>query len=170
MVQDAVYNRLLTPTRQELHERAAQAIERRGAANLQEWVDSLADHYKHPPRADKTVHYMAQAGAKSLQVYSLEEAERRFRGVIDLIDAVPGCADETLLSDVLLKMARLYYYRGQFCNIISLAERYLSRVRRLFLFPVGRHMNEALSVWREPARTQQRGAEPPTQRIRLACV
>jgi len=31
-------------------------------------------------------------------------------------------------------------------------------------------MNEALSVRREPARKQQRGAEPPTQRIRLACV
>jgi predicted ATPase len=131
LVQDAVYNRLLTPARQELHERAAQAIERQGAANLNELVDNLADHYKKTARAEKTVHYMALAGAKSLQVYSLEEAEQRFRCVIDLIESVPGCADDTLLSDVLLKMARLYYYRGQFYNIISLVERYLPRVAAL---------------------------------------
>jgi class 3 adenylate cyclase/tetratricopeptide (TPR) repeat protein len=128
LVQDAVYNRLLTPARQELHERAAEAIERQGASNLSKLVDDLADHYKKTARAEKTVHYMALAGAKSLQVYSLEEAEKRFRCVIDLIESVPGCADDTLLSDVLLKMARLYYYRGQFYNIISLVERYLPRV------------------------------------------
>jgi hypothetical protein len=128
LVQDAIYNRLLTPARQELHERAAEAIERQGASNLSESIDDLADHYKKTARAEKTVHYMALAGAKSLQVYSLEEAEKRFRCVIDLIESVPTCADDTLLSDVLLKMARLYYYRGQFYNIISLVERYLPRV------------------------------------------
>ena len=94
-------------------------------------MDSLADHYNETSRADKTVRYMALAGAKSLQVYSLEEAERRFRRVIDLIDLTPGCADDTLLADVLLKLARLYYYRAQFYNIISLVERYLPRVAAL---------------------------------------
>ena len=131
LVQDAIYNRLLTPARQELHEKVANTIEEQGSANLNEFVDSLADHYNETSRADKTVRYMALAGAKSLQVYSLEEAERRFRRVIDLIDLIPGCADDTLLADVLLKLARLYYYRAQFYNIISLVERYLPRVAAL---------------------------------------
>ena len=86
LVQDAIYNRLLTLARQELHEKVANTIEEQGSANLNEFVDSLADHYNETSRTDKTVRYMALAGAKSLQVYSLEEAERRFRRVIDLIE------------------------------------------------------------------------------------
>jgi class 3 adenylate cyclase/tetratricopeptide (TPR) repeat protein len=145
LVQDAIYNRLLTPARQELHEKVANTIEEQGSANLNEFVDSLADHYDQTGRTEKTVRYMAMAAAKSLQVYSLEEAERRFRRVIDLIESTPGCADETFLADVLLKLARLYYYRAQFYNIISLVERYLPRVAALgdkrrhsrFLFELG---------------------------------
>ena len=87
LVQDAIYNRLLTPARQALHEKVANTIEEKGSANLNEFVDSLADHYNETSRAEKTVRYMALAGAKSLQVYSLEEAERRFRRVIDLIES-----------------------------------------------------------------------------------
>ena len=131
LVQDAIYNRLLTPARQELHEKVAQAIERQVDAITGELVDTLADHYSQTVHADKTVHYMALAGTKNLQVYSLEEAEQRFRRVIDLIEAVPGCAPETLIADVVLKMARVYYYRAEFYNIISLVERYLPRVAAL---------------------------------------
>jgi tetratricopeptide (TPR) repeat protein len=131
LVQDAIYNRLLTSARQELHEKVARAIERQGGANTGEFVDSLADHYSHTVHADKTAHYMALAGAKNLQVYSLEEAEHRFRRVIDLIESVPGCADDTFLADVVMKMARLYYYKAEFYNIISLVEPYLPRVAAL---------------------------------------
>ena len=112
LVQDAIYNRLLSAARQELHEKVANTIEEQGSANLNEFVDSLADHYNETSRAEKTVRYMALAGAKSLQVYSLEEAERRFRRVIDLIDSTPGCADDTFLADVLLKLAAPVLLQG----------------------------------------------------------
>ena len=39
LVQDAIYNRLLTPAREELHERVARSIEQRSAGNLTEVVD-----------------------------------------------------------------------------------------------------------------------------------
>ena len=131
LVQDAIYNRLLTPARQELHEKVARAIERHIGTDTSEFLDSLADHYDHTAHADKTVHYMALAGAKNLQVYSLEEAEQRFRRVIDLVETVPGCATDTLLADVVMKLARVYYYRAEFYNIISLVEPYLSRAATL---------------------------------------
>ena len=63
--------------------------------------------------------------------YALEEAELRFRQVLDLIETVPGCADEGFLVDVLLNVARVYYFRADFKSIIALVERYLPRVEAL---------------------------------------
>ena len=131
LVQDAIYHRLLTPARHELHEKVAEAIERRTATNRGEFIDALADHYDKTNRAEKAAFYMALAGAKSLQVYSLEEAEQRFRCVIELIRSFPGCADDALLADTLAKMARVHYYRAEFYNIISLVEPYLPRIEVL---------------------------------------
>jgi tetratricopeptide (TPR) repeat protein len=74
---------------------------------------------------------MALAGGKALQVYSLDEAERRFRRVLELSETNPGCADEFLVTDVVTKLARLFYYRGEINNIIALVEPYLSRVAAL---------------------------------------
>ena len=74
---------------------------------------------------------MALAGAKALQVYSLDEAERRFRRVLELSETYLGCADEFLVTDVVTKLARLFYYRGEFDNIIALVEPYLPRVAAL---------------------------------------
>jgi class 3 adenylate cyclase/tetratricopeptide (TPR) repeat protein len=130
LVQDAIYNRLLTPARQELHERVAASIEQRSSANLNAVVDSLANHYAQTPRDKKTVRYMALAGAKALQVYSLDEAEQRFRRVIELNEASPGCADEALLIEVLTKLARVHYFKAEMFNIIALVEPYLPRAER----------------------------------------
>jgi hypothetical protein len=120
---------LLTHTREELHERVAHSIEQRSASNVNEVVDILADHYAETRHFDKTAYYMALAGGKALQVYSLDEAERPFRRVLELSETNPGCADEFLVTDVVTKLARLFYYRGEFNNIIALVEPYLPRVR-----------------------------------------
>lgn len=130
LVQDAIYNRLLTPARQELHGKVATSIEQRSSANLNEVVDSLANHYAQTPQDEKTVHYMALAGAKALQVYSLDEAEQRFRRVIELNEANPGCADEALLIEVLTKLARVHYFKAEMFNIIALVQPYLPRAEK----------------------------------------
>ena len=145
LVQDAVYNTLLKPRREELHEKVAQAIEQTQTDRLNEVADVLAHHFSQTPRAEKTVRYMALAGEKSLQVYSLEEAELHFRQVVELSEAVPGCADDAFLVDVLLNLARIYYFRTDLVGLIEMVERYLPVVealgdkRRLsrFLFELG---------------------------------
>ena len=55
-------------------------------SNLSEFVDVLADHYSRTTRTEKAVRYLALAGAKSLQVYSLGEADAQFRRVIELVE------------------------------------------------------------------------------------
>jgi hypothetical protein len=108
----------------------ATSIEQGSSANLNEVVDSLANHYAQTPQDEKTVCYMALAGAKALQVYSLDEAEQRFRRVIELNEANPGCADEALLIEVLTKLARVHYFKAEMFNIIALVEPYLPRAEK----------------------------------------
>jgi tetratricopeptide (TPR) repeat protein len=145
LVQDAVYQNLLKAWREELHERVAGALEETHAGRLEEVADTLADHYARTRRADKAARYLALAGERSLGLYSLDEAEARFRQALDLIRAVPGCADDAFLADLLLRIARVYYFRCDFKSLIALVEEYLPRVealgdkRRLarFLFETG---------------------------------
>ncbi len=131
LVQDAVYESLLAPQREALHQRVAEAIEWLYATRLGEWVEVLAHHYRHTPRVEKTVRYLALAGQRSLQMYSLEEAHRRCQQVVELIEAVPGCADEAFFADAILNWIQVYYYRKDFRGLIALVERYRPRFEAL---------------------------------------
>jgi class 3 adenylate cyclase/tetratricopeptide (TPR) repeat protein len=145
LVRDAVYHNLLRARREELHDRVASALVVAHSERLEEIAETLADHYTRTRHADKAVRYLALAGAKSLALYALDEAEVRFRQALDLIAAAPGCADDALLADILLNLARVSYFRADMKGIIALVEPYLPRVealgdrRRLsrFLFETG---------------------------------
>ncbi|MDP6563884.1 MAG: hypothetical protein QF578_03590 [Alphaproteobacteria bacterium] len=145
LIQDAVYNSLLEERREALHGRVADAIEQRNTGRLGEIAETLAHHYGHTSRAEKAVHYMAQAGEKRLKVYSLDEAEVRLRQVVELIEKVPGCADDAFLVDVLLNLARIQYFRADMYGLIELLEPHLAKAealgdpRRLgrYLFEIG---------------------------------
>jgi class 3 adenylate cyclase len=127
LVQDAIYESLLRPRREELHRRVAEAIEQLHADRLGEWAEVLAYHYGQTARTVKTARYTALAGEKSLRVYSVEEAHQRFRDVLALVDATPSAFDAAFLGDVLLAWARAHYYRKDFTGLLAL-ERYLAAV------------------------------------------
>ena len=128
VIQEAIYEGLLQRQREDLHERVAKTIEQAYEAQLGEWVEVLAHHYRLTPRAEKAVYYMARAADKCLRLYSLEEADLRFRQTVELIEAVPGCADDAFLAEVLLGWARLHLLRMDFMGLIALLEPYVDRV------------------------------------------
>ncbi|MFQ5899736.1 MAG: AAA family ATPase, partial [Candidatus Methylomirabilia bacterium] len=130
LVQDAIYESLLKPRRDGLHQRVAEAIEQSYPDRLGEWADVLAHHWSRTTSADKAVRYLALAGKKSLRVYSLDEAHERFSQVVELMQ-VPGSADEGYLADALLGWALVHYYRKDFKGLIPLVERHLPRVEAL---------------------------------------
>jgi tetratricopeptide (TPR) repeat protein len=145
LIQEAVYNSLLSERRALLHERAADAIERHHTGGSAEIAETLAHHYGQTPRAEKAVRYMAQAGESSLRVYSLDEAELRLRQVVELIEKVPDCADDAFLIDVLLNLARVQYYRADMYGLIELLQPHMAKAEALedpvrlsrFLFEIG---------------------------------
>ncbi|MDP6604004.1 MAG: hypothetical protein QGG17_07410, partial [Rhodospirillales bacterium] len=142
LVREAIYDSLLAPRREALHLGIAEAMEAVGGGD---GTDILAHHYARTSNTAKAVHYLALAGEKSLIVYSLEDAESRFRDAIARIEAAPGAVEDVVLVDVLLKLARVQYFRIEFYDIIAMVERYLPVVERLgdrkrlarFLFETG---------------------------------
>lgn len=131
LIQEAVYDSLLGNRRTLLHERIAQALETLHAHSLGECAESLAYHWQNSTRPARAIPFLAMAGEKSLGVYSLEEADQWFQQAMDQMEAAPNFADQSLLADVLLGWARVYYYRKDFRRLIRILERHLERIEWL---------------------------------------
>ena len=105
LVRDALYQSLLTGPRAALHLKIAEEIERRAGNRIPEVVETLAHHFGQTNRTDKAFAYLAMAGAKSLRIYSFDEAGAQFGAAIALLDANPGCADDREIVEMLSHFA-----------------------------------------------------------------
>lgn len=131
LVREAVYDGLLKPTKERLHAQIAAAIEQGATYAEGEYADVLAHHYSLTPNTEKAAHYLTASGERSLIVYSLKEAETRFREAVERIEAAPDWTDDGFLVDVLLKLCRVLYFQIAFFDIIDLVDRYMPVVERL---------------------------------------
>lgn len=131
LIQEAVYDSLLASRRTVLHEDVAQAFETLYADGLGEYAETLAYHWKKSAQPVRAIPFQAMAGKKSLGVYSLEEANQWFQQAIEQMNASPDYVDDTLLADVLLNWARVYYYRKDFRGLIHILEEHLTRIESL---------------------------------------
>jgi class 3 adenylate cyclase len=105
LLRDTLYQSLLMGRRAELHLKIAQGLEQRGEGRLAEVAETLAHHYVLTDRNDIAFTYLAMAGAKSLGVYSLDEADRYFASALALFDRDPSCASDERLVDLLANYA-----------------------------------------------------------------
>ena len=93
----------------------------------------------------RAVPYLALAGENGLRIYTLEEAQNQLQQALDIIEANPGCVDDTVLAEILLLIARALYFQFDFGALIALVKPYLERVEALgdtsrlarFLFETG---------------------------------
>jgi hypothetical protein len=131
LMRDALYDGILSSRRAELHLRVANAIERRGSANVAEFVETLAYHFSLSTKHDKAFSYCLLAGRKCLDIYSLEEAERYFRKALSLIELVPQCADDQGLATAVANLLEVLYLRGDLLGLQVAADRYIPRLQAL---------------------------------------
>jgi len=131
LVRDAVYANLLRTDREEIHLRIAESLEAANTDRIQEVADQLAEHYGHTDRKEKTAHYLAMAGKKSLALYALEAADIRFNQVLKMDREHPGCVNQDLRAQVVLQICRVYYFQFEFNKIIALVDAYLPLIEAL---------------------------------------
>ena len=124
LLRDSVYQSLVTGRRIELHRKIAEALERRSEGRLAEAAETLAHHYVRADRKNLAFTYLAMAGAKSLGVYSLDEADRYLSSAIALFERDPSCASDERLVELLSRYA--------LCSNISLRPKTMIEVNTRF--------------------------------------
>ena len=125
LVRDALYESLLTAPRAAIHLKVAEEVERRSGNRIEEVVQVLAHHYARTKLADKAFFYLSGAGRQSLEVYSLDEADRQFRQALRLLDSDPRCASAHAVADTVTFHLQVLYLKGDQREVRRVAERYL---------------------------------------------
>ena len=128
LVRDALYQSLLGDPRKALHAKIAEEIERRSSNRLAEVAEVLAHHFAQTDDASKAFVYLSMAGAKSLAVYSLDEATSYFAAGLALLDKNPTCASNDQVADFFVPYTRLLSVMVQLKTLIEVFDRYLTRI------------------------------------------
>jgi class 3 adenylate cyclase len=130
LVLEAVYQSLLSERRMMLHLKIAKEVERRSSNRLLEVAETLAHHYSQSARPDKAFVYMAMAGAKSLRIYSFEEAGRWFDAAFSLLEAHADCATDVQVAAALADYVLYLNASFQPKIVIETMERCRDRIDR----------------------------------------
>jgi class 3 adenylate cyclase len=131
LMRDALYDTLLSAHRSEMHLKVGNAIELRAASRLSEVVETLAYHFSLSGRPDKALRYCSLSGTKSLEIYSLEEAEGYFRKALSLLGQAPHCADDAAMATVVTGLLEVLYLKGDLIGLSEIAEAYIPRLEVL---------------------------------------
>ena len=128
LIRDILYDSLLSTDRKALHLSVGQAIERLYTGRENEVADLLADHYIHTTQVEKAVKYLVIAGERAYRTYSIPEAAKRYHSAMRLVETNPDSIDYPLVIDLVIDLARLYYFQCDFGKISEI---------------VGNHLHEA---------------------------
>jgi tetratricopeptide (TPR) repeat protein len=131
LLRDSVYQSLLTGRRADLHRKIAEALEKRSERRLAEVAETLAHHYALTDRKDLAFTYLAMAGAKSVGVFSLDEADQYFASALALYERDPTCADDERFAECLANYALCSNISLRVKTIIDLAARFRPILNRL---------------------------------------
>ena len=131
LVRDAIYQSLLSDLRASLHLKIADEIERRNGNRLAEVAEILAYQFSQTDNAAKAFVYLSMAGAKSLSVYSLDEAATYFSAAFTLVEEHPYCASDDQFADFLVSFMLLLNMSGKVNVMINILGRYSARIDHL---------------------------------------
>jgi class 3 adenylate cyclase/tetratricopeptide (TPR) repeat protein len=171
LIQDALYESLLSEPRAALHSKVADEIERRSGNRLAEVAELLAHHYSQTGNTAKAFLYLSMAGDKSLGVYSLDDAAGHFAAALALLDKEQECASDDQVVEFLASYLLLLTLSEQIKVSLKLLDRYFARVDRLKDNPtaviVRHHFAHALLMNRrfQDAATMHRATSAIAERL-----
>jgi class 3 adenylate cyclase/tetratricopeptide (TPR) repeat protein len=129
LVRDALYGTLLSGTIATLHLKVAEELERRCGSRLMEFAETLAYHYAATARTDKAFTYLAMAGDKSLDIYSIAEAEIYYRRALAIFEAQNTCFDRMSVAHVVVRLLETLANKNAFQEVENIAAKFMSVVR-----------------------------------------
>ncbi len=131
MQRDSVYQSLLRAQRSDLHLKIARAVEKRSEGRLGEVTDMLAYHYRRTDEKSSAFTYLVMAGARSIGVFSLDEADTYLSAALALYDQDPQCASDEQFADFVATYGLCCNISLRLTTIIALAATALPILARL---------------------------------------
>ncbi len=122
LIQEVVYSGILKKERKAIHENIGLVMEQLFQGRLPEFYETLAFHFQNGQSAYKAIDYLMKSGEKSIKRYAVDEAHQYYlKAFNSLNDIVEKSEDHyTLLLDLLIKWAHVFYYRGDFKGMYDL--------------------------------------------------
>jgi DNA-binding SARP family transcriptional activator len=111
LVRRALYERLTSVRRAELHLRVGEALERKHADNLDRVVHDLAHHFRIAAALDGTdraIHYNVRAAEAAIRSLAFDDATRMFAAALDL-----GVADDRRRARIQLDLGTALIQAGR---------------------------------------------------------
>lgn len=116
LVQEAAYAGLLEHQRADLHARVGRALEERHAAQLDDWLDRLAQHFSLAENWPKAVHYGLEAASRTQGLYRFVDALRLLDRTREWADLLGDDQRRAAAIDILFRQERL-------CDLIGARDR-----------------------------------------------
>jgi tetratricopeptide (TPR) repeat protein len=137
LTQEAVYQTLLRPKREEYHERIGKALEELYPDRLEEYYEVLAYHYGRSGNKDKAVESLDLANQKASRANAMEEAKGYFDEAMLLLDTLPETEHNqhrriALLVNQKMVMVLLFKF-VEYYDLLTCYEAMAVRVRELRL-------------------------------------
>jgi class 3 adenylate cyclase/tetratricopeptide (TPR) repeat protein len=124
LLRDVLYNSMLSAKRADLHGRIAEEIERRSGNRLIEVAEQLAHHYDLAARPDKAFTYLVLAADKSLDIYSLEQAEQYFLRALTVWEDHSSCSHRPAVAHAVVRLLETTLLKGDFVQVGRRYEQY----------------------------------------------
>ncbi len=125
IAQEVAYDTLLLQERRELHTRAAGAIRELYAADLDQHVESLADHYDRSGDLAEAASWSELAGDKAARGFSLRQVRVHYRRTIDALDRLDPTPERIRRRiDVSVKWGEACVYQPAPEHVATLRESY----------------------------------------------
>jgi predicted ATPase len=102
------YQSLLQSTRQDYHQRIAQALEERFPQTMETQPELLAHHYSQSGNSPKAIDYLHRAGHQAVERSAYAEAVSHLTTALDLLTSLPEtpeCGQRELAVQMTLGMA-----------------------------------------------------------------
>lgn len=128
LVQDAIYDTLLSKQRKDLHALVAKELLNRYANRPQEAAETLAWHFDAADMPDQAVPHLITAGVRNLNLFSLDAANRSFDRAFTLSQDHELILTGEQIATLLAGWFEVQQWRAEFGRTVSLFESQTERL------------------------------------------
>lgn len=131
LIQEVIYQSLLTARRVELHKRTATALEKRQTDQPHELYGDLAFHYARAEDPEKSVFYLSLLADRAAASYAHAEAAEALEEALEHADHLEPESGDRRMIEIVLQLAESLLPLARFPATLELCQKHRERVDRL---------------------------------------